>query len=312
MPLECLREGQTYAAPLHVTFRLKDGDEVREENVYMGEIPLMTRQGASSINGAERVIVSQLHRSPGICFEQTMHPNGSCSTRSASSRTAVRGWKSSSTPRICCGFIWTAVTAAGNSWRRRSCARWVTARTRNSRAVTTRSRSLNAQGSADAEADARNRVFKEDVIDVDSQTVLARRYDRVTENRVKQMNAAGSIRWRSWNVSWDGGMLAQERAKDPTHSATDDALKDIYLKLRPGDPPTPSNARQLLKRLFFDPRRYDLGRVGRYKINQKLGLEAEVEDATLRRSWNKRRRSLRRGDRGHSLSDQHPQGRGHG
>jgi DNA-directed RNA polymerase subunit beta len=75
-PLEALSEGDTYAAPLHATFRLKDGDEIREEDVYMGEIPLMTRDGAFVINGAERVIVSQLHRSPGICSERTIHPNG--------------------------------------------------------------------------------------------------------------------------------------------------------------------------------------------------------------------------------------------
>ena len=75
-PLDALDEGDTYAAPLHATFRLKDGDEIREEDVYMGEVPLMTRDGAFVINGAERVIVSQLHRSPGICSERTIHPNG--------------------------------------------------------------------------------------------------------------------------------------------------------------------------------------------------------------------------------------------
>ncbi|GAG34453.1 unnamed protein product, partial [marine sediment metagenome] len=74
--LACLTEGETYAAPLHVTFRLKEGEEVREEAVYMGEIPLMADQGSFVINGAERVVVSQLHRSPGMCFEKSIHPNG--------------------------------------------------------------------------------------------------------------------------------------------------------------------------------------------------------------------------------------------
>jgi DNA-directed RNA polymerase subunit beta len=81
-----------------VTFRLKDGDEVREEDVFMGEIPLMTEQGTFIINGAERVIVSQLHRSPGICFEQSVHANGTCCIRSGSFRTAGPGWRCSSTP----------------------------------------------------------------------------------------------------------------------------------------------------------------------------------------------------------------------
>ena len=76
-PVESLYEGSTYASTLHVTFRLKDGDEVREESVYMGEVPLMTNHGSFVINGAERVVVSQLHRSPGMCSESSLHANGS-------------------------------------------------------------------------------------------------------------------------------------------------------------------------------------------------------------------------------------------
>src|SRR5881396_1951555 len=75
-PLEAQREGQTYSAPLHVTFQLREEKGTKEEKVYMGEIPLMTPQGTFVINGAERVVVSQLHRSPGIAFESTIHVNG--------------------------------------------------------------------------------------------------------------------------------------------------------------------------------------------------------------------------------------------
>src|SRR6187455_3503773 len=74
--LEAQREGQTYSAPLHVTFQLKEEKGTKEEKVYMGEIPLMTPQGTFVINGAERVVVSQLHRSPGIAFESSIHLNG--------------------------------------------------------------------------------------------------------------------------------------------------------------------------------------------------------------------------------------------
>src|SRR5512136_977848 len=75
--LECLREGLTYGAPLYVTFLLKEeGKGTKEEKVFMGELPLMTPQGTFVINGAERVVVSQLHRSPGLAFEATQHPNG--------------------------------------------------------------------------------------------------------------------------------------------------------------------------------------------------------------------------------------------
>src|SRR5690348_16300356 len=74
--LECLREGLTFGAPLYVTFLLKEEKGTKEEKVFMGELPLMTPQGTFVINGAERVIVSQLHRSPGLAFEKTIHPNG--------------------------------------------------------------------------------------------------------------------------------------------------------------------------------------------------------------------------------------------
>ena len=73
---EAMRESQTFSAPLHVTFLLKEEKGTKEEKVYMGEIPLMTPQGTFVINGAERVVVSQLHRSPGICFESSIHLNG--------------------------------------------------------------------------------------------------------------------------------------------------------------------------------------------------------------------------------------------
>jgi DNA-directed RNA polymerase subunit beta len=74
--LECIREGQTFGAPLHVTFHLEEESGTKEEKVFMGELPLMTPQGTFVINGAERVIVSQLHRSPGLAFEATQHANG--------------------------------------------------------------------------------------------------------------------------------------------------------------------------------------------------------------------------------------------
>src|ERR1051325_5544588 len=74
--LDALREGETYSAPLHVVFRLKEEKSTKEETVYMGEVPLMTPSGSFVINGAERVIVSQLHRSPGICFEESIHTSG--------------------------------------------------------------------------------------------------------------------------------------------------------------------------------------------------------------------------------------------
>jgi DNA-directed RNA polymerase subunit beta len=271
--LECLREGESFNAPLYVTFRLKDANEVREEDVYMGEVPLMTDRGTFIVNGAERVVVSQLHRSPGICFETSIHTNGSIlySFRIIPDRGS-----------------WIEVQFDAQEYmyvyldRRRRRRKFL---------APTFLRALG-YGSDDellslyydfetlslrgriAEEKLANRVLKGDVVDVDSQSVLARAYDPLTAELVEQIKAAGYKQIDLVNVTWDGGLFMQSVAKDPTRSE-EDALKDLYQKMRPGDPPTVSNARQMLKRVFFDERRYDLGRVGRYKIQQKLSLGGE-------------------------------------
>ena len=130
--IECQREGQTYSAPLYVTFRYKDEKSTKEEKVYMGEIPLMTPQGTFVINGAERVVVSQLHRSPGICFETSVHLNGKFCTGFGSSRIEVPGLKCNSTRAICSTSIWTGASAAANFWQRPFCGRWVIPPTKTS------------------------------------------------------------------------------------------------------------------------------------------------------------------------------------
>ena len=277
-PYEILRDGQTYAGTLHVTFRLKDGDEVREETVYMGEIPLMTAQGSFIINGAERVIVSQLHRSPGICFEQSVHSSGNMlfSFRIIPDRGS---------------WVEVQFDASNLLWiymdrrhRRRKFLATTFLRALGfgtdedllSLFYTFRKLKLSETVSPEKLALLR---LRDDVIDVDSQTRLAKRYDELSEDLLAKMKAAGFKDVDLVDVTWDKGVMLKSIQEDPTHSM-DEALKDIYLRLRPGDPATVSNARQLLKRLFFDVRRYDLGRVGRYKINQKL--DAEIKEASAR------------------------------
>ncbi|TFH16165.1 MAG: DNA-directed RNA polymerase subunit beta, partial [Lentisphaerales bacterium] len=273
--LECLTEGETYAAPLHVTFRLKEGDEVREETVYMGEIPLMTMQGSFVVNGAERVVVSQLHRSPGICFEKSVHPNGTMlySFRIIPDRgswievqfdTSDLLWMYLDRQRRRRKFLATTfLRALGYGTDEELTGLFYTFAT------------LSLKKSH-SEEEVAKLVFKEDVLDVDSQAVLARMFDPVTQTALERMRAAGCKTAEVIDVSWDGGILLKSIRSDGFRSK-DEALKDIYHRLRPGDPATSPNAAQLLKRLFFDERRYDLGRVGRYKINQKLDLDGKVQ-----------------------------------
>jgi len=275
-PLDVLSDGQTYAAPLHVTFRLKDGDEVREESVYMGEIPLMTVEGAFVVNGAERVVVSQLHRSPGICSEEAIHPNGTTlySVRIIPDRGS---WLEIQFDTA--GLIWVYMD------RRRRRRKFLASTFLRALGYGTDEELLALYYTFDklnlrrehAEESLAPLVFKDDVFDIDSKTVLARKYDPVTLSVLAQMREVGLSTADVVNVSWDGGLFLGCIKADSTRTA-DDALRDIYHKLRPGDPATPSNARQLLRRMFFDPRRYDLGRVGRHKLNIRLSLGSKVDD----------------------------------
>ncbi len=273
--VESLYESQTYAAPLHVTFRLKDGDEIREEDVYMGEIPLMTEDGSFVINGAERVIVSQLHRSPGICSEETEHPNGQTlySVRIIPDRGSWLELQFDTSD-----MLWIYMD------RRRRRRKFLAATFLRALGYNTDEEILSLYytfeklnlAKAYSEEELATYVLKDDVIDLDSKSVLARKYEALTPAALEQMRDAGLKTTEVVNISWDSGIFMESVRRDETHS-TDDALRDIYHRLRPGDPATPSNARQLLRRLFFDPKRYDLGRVGRHKINQKLDLKDKVE-----------------------------------
>ncbi len=275
--LESLYEGQTYAAALHVTFRLKDGEEVREDTVYMGEIPLMTEHGSFVVNGAERVVVSQLHRSPGICSEQTTHPNGAIlySVRVIPDRGSWIEIQFDSSD-----VIWVLMD------RRRRRRRFLASTFLRALGYGSDEEilglyysfeSIDLSGNISSERLV-HRYFREDVIDVDSKTVLARKYDPVSEVVIKQMRHAGFTKAEVVDASWDEGIFLTGVRADQVHS-TEDALKDIYHRLRPGDPATASNARQFLRRLFYDPKRYDLGLVGRHKINQKLELNGKVSDS---------------------------------
>ena len=277
--IECIREGHTFSAPLYVTFRLRDDKSTREEDVYMGEIPLMTDSGTFVINGAERVVVSQLHRSPGICYEQSIHTNGSVlySFRIIPDRGSWIEVQFDATDLL-------------NIYLDRKKRRRKFLATTFLRSLgygsddellnlfyTIEKRSLT---DATDEAKLANLVVKDDVVDAESQSILARRYDPLTKELVKQMRAAGYDSIEVVNVVWDEGLFLKSIKKDATRTQ-DDALKDLYQKLRPGDPATVANARQLLKRVFFDPRRYDLGRVGRYKMQQKLNLPKANESRLL-------------------------------
>ncbi len=270
--LEAIREAETYSAPLYVTFELRDEAGAKQERVYMGEIPLMTDRGTFVINGAERVVVSQLHRSPGICFESSQHLNG----------------------RWLYGFriipdrgTWLEVQFDTNDLlyvyldRRRRRRKFL---------ATTLLRVIGYSHDEDilklfyniedmklkenlSEEEVSTKLLFKDILD--GELIVARAYEPLTAGVIRQLIQLGHKTVKVITASQDDLIVTSLR-KDPSKDE-DEALKEIYRRLRPGDPPTIPNARALVKRLFFDPKRYDLTRVGRYKINQKLGLKTDSD-----------------------------------
>src|SRR5688572_2404335 len=209
---ECRDRDATFAAPLRVKVELivKETGEVKEQELFMGDFPLMTPTGTFIINGAERVVVSQLVRSPGVYFTREKDP------------TTGRD------------LAYAKVIPNRGAW---------------------------------LEFETSNK-------DVMSVKVDRKRKIPVT-TLLRAIGYAGDEQILQLFTEVDTGehrFVTETVAKDPA-KGTEDALLEFYRRLRPGDPPTVENARNLINALFFNFRRYDLGKVGRYKVNRRLGLE---------------------------------------
>ena len=292
--LECLREGTTYGAPLYVTFLLEDeGKGAKEEKVFMGELPLMTPQGTFVINGAERVVVSQLHRSPGIAFEATQHPNGKMlhSFRVIPDRGS---WYEAQFDTSDLLYVYLDRKKRRRKFLTTTFFRALSFLDHEDKEKGSKSKdnggitrgtdeeilklfyAIEDLSVKEAEKieDLQNRVLVQDAVDEDKGLVVARAFEPLSKAVVKQIAELGISKIKVVDTSIDDGNMIKCLKKDPAKNE-EEALKDIYRRLRPGDPPTAANSRALIKRLFFDEKRYDLGRVGRYKINQKLGLKGD-------------------------------------
>ncbi|WP_280422041.1 DNA-directed RNA polymerase subunit beta [Nocardia carnea] len=206
---ECKDKDMTYAAPLFVTaeFINNNTGEIKSQTVFMGDFPMMTDKGTFIINGTERVVVSQLVRSPGVYFDQTVDKSTEKDLHS------VR------------------VIPSRGAWLE---------------------------------------------FDVDKRDTVGVRIDRKRRQPVTVLLKA--LGWTNEEIAERFGfseIMMSTLEKDNT-AGQDEALLDIYRKLRPGEPPTKESAQTLLENLFFKEKRYDLARVGRYKVNKKLGVNAGV------------------------------------
>ena len=276
----------TFILPIRAIKTIPATDEtgIKEEEVYMGTIPVMTDKGTFIVNGVERVVVSQLHRSPGICFEQERHPRGMTI------------------------FSFRVIPYRG-SWLEAAfdssdCVNVYVDRKKRKRKIlaTTFLRCLGLSTNADileeffqtkkvklkSEKDFVKYVGKilaQDVTDEERSLVYGRAAEKLTTAMLKRMLDAGIDTLKLCEDVDETHTIIRMLARDPTDSY-ESALKDFYRKIRPGEPATISNARAAIMRLYFDPKRYNLGRVGRYKLNNKLGFEVNEESlqqVTLRR-----------------------------
>lgn len=283
-PEECIRRGITYNSALKAKFRLTDETGIKEEEVYMGTIPLMTSRGTFVINGAERVIVSQLHRSPGICFEEMKHPKGN--TLYSFRVIPYRGsWLEASFDINDQIYIYV-----DKKKRRRKILATSFIRTLGYSSDADiieeffSTRKIKIKSDKDF-AKIVGKILAEDVVDEENGVVYGKASEKLTTAMLKRILDANIQAIRIAEDADETSPIIKMLSKDTTDSY-ESALKEFYRKIRPGEPSTLSNARALIMRLFFDPKRYNLGKVGRYKLNKKLNLEMSEEaisQVTLRK-----------------------------
>ena len=282
--LECIREGTTFAISVMLKLRLREKGAFKDEEILMGEVPMITDRGSFIVNGAERVVVSQLHRSPGICFEESAHTSGK--TLHAFRIIPDRG-------------TWIEVQFDQNDllWvyldrRRRRRKFLVTTLLRafgykddkDILGLFYKSRDLTAKAALDLEPEElAHLVYADPIVDVETGKVVAKQYDKLSRETLKEIHKQlPKQKFGVFDTSFDEGAVILSLRKDiGAVRNEEEALKEIFRKLRPGEPVNVKSARAHMQRLFQDALRYDLGRVGRYKLNQKLGLDVSLDTRTI-------------------------------
>ena len=296
---ECMERGLTYAVPLKAKLRLSCNDEEHVDfqtivqDVFLGNIPYMTPRGTFVINGAERVVVSQLHRSPGVFFGQSIHPNG---TKIYSAR--VIPFKGA----------WMEFATDINN------VMYAYIDRKKKFPVTTLLRSIGFEtdkdilelfGMADeVKADKKTlanqigkklaarvlRTWVEDFVDEDTGEVVSIERNEIVMERDTVLDQDGvnliiemavkSVFIQKEDVGGDYAIIYNTLNKDTSNSELE-AVQHIYRQLRGADAPDNETARGIIDKLFFSDKRYDLGEVGRYKINKKLGVDLAFEKKVL-------------------------------
>ena len=253
---ECQKKGATYAVPLKVKLRLKSPKDTKEQEIYMGDLPLMTENGTFIVNGDERVVVSQLHRSPGVSFEKAMHLNGKMlySARIIPHRGVWLEFEFDINDTLY-AYIDRKKKLLATSLLRIF-------------GYDTDEAILKAFCGIE-KIESINRynpknlighTLAQDVVEPETKESIAEQGMPLTKELIHKISESGvkTIYITRTQVPEIVATLKKDHTK-----TVDDSLIDIYRKLRPGDPPTVDSAKNMVEKLFFNPKRYDLGAVGR-------------------------------------------------
>jgi DNA-directed RNA polymerase subunit beta len=294
---ECMHRGLTYSVPLKAKLKLSCNDpehidfKTVVQDVFLGNIPYMTPKGTFIINGAERVIVSQLHRSPGVFFGQSLHPNG---TKIYSARVIpFKGaWMEFATD---INYVMYAYIDRKKKFPVTTLLRAIGFDSDKSildlfnlaDEIPCNRETLSAAEGRKLAARVLNR-WTEDFVDEDTgevvtivrNDILVERDSLLDANGIEKILEAGipTIILQRQDVEEDFSTIYNTLQKDPTSSELE-AVRYIYKQLRSTEPPDDETARGIIDKLFFSDKRYNLGEVGRFKVNRKLGLE--FDDSVL-------------------------------
>jgi len=307
---ECIAQGLTYSVPLKATLRLSkkaededEAEEAIEQEVYLGTLPFMTRQGTFIVNGAERVIVSQLHRSPGVFFGREIHNNG---TELFKARVIpFRGsWVEFSTDvrDVMWAYIdrkkkvpvTTLLRGLGFSSDQELVNIFELAETADVSSEEKFEALIGRELATSVVVERDVEIIDEDtgeVIEeeVEREVVLPAEhelepgdYETLDENDVGQVFLVRESSDDEEEDELDVSTLVTTMRKDPAHNE-EEALKEMYEVMRGSEAPDMETARGILDRLFFSEKRYDLGDVGRHRINDRLDLDVDPDEQTMTR-----------------------------
>jgi len=281
---ECLERRISYSIPLKIKFVLHITDENDkskyvqsiEQDVFFGNIPYMTDSGTFIINGAERVIVSQLQRSPGVFFDQSTHPNG---TKIFQARIIpFRGsWVDFTTD------IYDCIYAIIDRRRKFPASLLLRAIGFSTDLDIYSIFGLTTEFSTKKDKkDIIGKTIIADLVHPDTGEILLEEGTKITESKLKDCikNNINSIHLITNEDSLKTQILKNTFEKDPT-SSTEEALLLLYSHLRTGEAPSVDVAQKFIEKMFFSTKKYDLGAVGRYRINKKFDLDASIEDSVL-------------------------------